>query len=60
MSGGLKEALRVATDRVVAQLGRSGGFANDPAIRIPLPGSLENVRLAMAGVGMSGILDGFE
>ena len=60
MSGGLKDALRVGTERVVDQLGRPGGFANDSAIRIPLPGSLENVRLALAGVGMAGMLDDLE
>jgi hypothetical protein len=60
MSGGLKDALRVGTERVVDQLARPGGFSNDSAIRIPLPGSLENVRTALAGVGMSGMLDDLE
>jgi len=60
MSGGLREALRVGTERVVAQLGRPGGFASDPAIRIPLPDALEKARGLMAGVGMSGMLDDLE
>lgn len=60
MSSGLKEALRVGTERVVRQLGRPGGFADDSAIRIPLPGSLENARRTLAGIGMSGMLDDLE
>ena len=60
MSSGLREALRVGTERVVDQVGRPGGFSADPAIRIPLPGSLESARKWMAGVGMSGMLDDLE
>ncbi|MGI9592267.1 MAG: DUF4197 domain-containing protein [Myxococcota bacterium] len=60
MSGGLREALRVGTERVVEQVGRPGGFSADPAIRIPLPGSLENARKWMANVGMLGMLDDLE
>ena len=60
MSGGLKDALRVGTERVVDQVGRPGGYWDDPAIRIPLPGSLENARRFMATVGMSGMLDDLE
>lgn len=50
---GLTQALRIATDTVVARLGQPGGFAADPAIRIPLPGGLEGVRggLTVAGLG---------
>jgi hypothetical protein len=49
----LLEALRIATDSVIARLGQPGGFLNDPAIRIPLPGGLAEVRdgLVVAGLG---------
>lgn len=39
-AGGLKLALGKAAERVVGQLGQPGGFANDPRIRIGLPGPL--------------------
>lgn len=54
---GLKEALRVGSDRVVDQVGATGGFNLDPAIRIPLPGPLQRARDALAAVGLSGLAD---
>jgi hypothetical protein len=57
---GLKDALKVGTDRVVAQLGRPGGFNADPAIHIPLPGSLENARGMLDKVGMAAPLNDLE
>jgi len=55
-SGGLKLALGKAAERVVAQLGRPGGFADDPRVRIGLPGPLGKLDglfsvLDRAGVG---------
>ncbi len=55
-----KEALQLGTDSVVAQLGQSGGFSNDPAIHIPLPGELDKVKKVLATVGMSGQMDELE
>jgi len=43
-ASGTKEALSRASDAVVDRLGKSGGFWNDPAVRIPLPGPLDKVR----------------
>jgi hypothetical protein len=60
IGAGLKEALRVGTDRVVGQLGRPGGFASDPAVHIPLPQSLATARTALAAVGKAGLLDDLE
>jgi len=57
---GLKEALRVGAQTVVAQLGEIDGFNADPAIRIPLPASLENIRSALERVGLSSSLDDLE
>lgn len=55
-----KEALQLGTDSVVAQLGQNGGFNNDPAIHIPLPGELGKVKKVLATVGMSGQMDELE
>ncbi len=49
---GLKEALRVGSDTVVAQLGTTDGFNADPLIRIPLPKSLQKARRLAAKIGM--------
>jgi hypothetical protein len=45
IDAGLKEALRVGTEQVVAQLGKTDGFNADPAIRILLPDRLSAARL---------------
>ncbi|MCG8695808.1 MAG: DUF4197 domain-containing protein [Minwuiales bacterium] len=60
ISAGLKEALRVGTEAVVAQLGRPDGFNADKAIHIPLPKSLGTVQSTLKGVGMSSMLDDLE
>lgn len=57
---GLKEALRVGSDRVVTQVGQTDGYNGDPAIRLPLPGSLKSVQSALRAAGMSGMLDDLE
>jgi hypothetical protein len=57
---GLKEALRVGSETVVARLGAPDGFNADPQVRIPLPASLDKVRTALKGLGMSGMLDDLE
>jgi len=57
---GLKEALRVGSENVVSQLGRTDGFNLDPAIHIPLPQQFDTVRSMLARVGMSSMLDDLE
>lgn len=57
---GLKEALRVGSDRVVTQVGKNDGYNGDPAIHLPLPGSLKSVQSALRAAGMSGMLDDLE
>jgi hypothetical protein len=57
---GLKEALRVGSENVVSQLGRTDGFNLDPAIHIPLPQQLDTVRSLLSRVGMSYMLDDLE
>lgn len=56
----LLEALRFATDSVVAEIGRPGGFLDDPAIRIPLPGGLENLRGGLMGAGLGPLVEDLE
>jgi Protein of unknown function (DUF4197) len=57
IAAGLTQALVVGTDRVVAQLGKPGGFLDDPKARIPLPGPLAQAQSALRMAGMSGMLD---
>ena len=60
ITDGVREALKVGTERVVAQLGRVDGFNTDPKIHIPLPDSLRDVRAALNMVGMSAMADDVE
>ncbi len=60
VGGGLKDALRVGTENVVAMLGKEGGFNLDPAVHIPLPGQLEQVKKMLGKVGMDDTLTDLE
>ena len=60
ISAGLKEALRVGSDTVVSQLGKTDGFNADPAIHIPLPESFTTVQSVLKPLGMSYLLDDLE
>jgi len=60
IAAGLTEALVVGTDRVVGQLGKQGGFLDDPKVRIPLPGGLSKVQSALKLAGLSGMVDDLE
>jgi len=60
IAAGLKEALRVGTDRVVGQLGAVNGFNTDQFVHIYLPDSLKTVQSTMSKVGMSGMMDDLE
>lgn len=57
---GIKEALRVGTERLVGQLGSANGFSGDPQVRIPLPDTLKRVQSALGRFGMSGMADDLE
>ena len=52
IAGGLKEALRVGTERVVLQVGRTDGYNADPAIHIPLPDDLRQVHDVLSRIGL--------
>jgi len=60
IGAGLKDALRVGSENVITQLGRTDGFNMDPAIHIPLPKRLDTVKLALDKIGMSGMLQELE
>ena len=54
---GLKQALEVASDTVVKQLGATDGFYADEIAKILLPDWLETVRKTLSRVGQSEMLD---
>lgn len=54
---GLKDALKVASQRVIGRVGKADGYNGDPDIRIPLPAALQKVEGPLRAVGASGMLD---
>jgi hypothetical protein len=52
IASGLKEALRVGTERAVASLSKDGGYADVPALRLQLPESLQPAAKTLRKVGM--------
>ncbi|MDT8376628.1 MAG: DUF4197 family protein [Mariprofundaceae bacterium] len=60
ITAGLKDALRVGSERVVKQLARADGFNADPKIHIPLPDSLHEVDSLLNGIGMGYLMDDLE
>ncbi len=57
---GLKEALKVGTERVVGQIGADGGYENDPAIHIPLPKTMQKAQTYLRKAGLSSLADEVE
>lgn len=57
IAAGLKEALKVSTANAVAKTGKPGGFLNNPDIKIPLPGRMQNVSKELRLIGMGSALD---
>lgn len=57
IGAGLKDALKVASQRVIGRVGKTDGFNADPAIRIPLPDVLQRIEGPLKSVGASGMLD---
>ncbi len=60
IAAGLKDPLRVGTERVVATLGRTDGFNKAADVHIPLPDSLRTVKSALGKVGLGGMADDLE
>ena len=60
IAAGLKEALRVGSERVVGTLGAADGFNKSDDVHIPLPGALQKVQSALSKIGMSSLADDVE
>jgi Protein of unknown function (DUF4197) len=60
IASGLKDALKVGTDKTVDLTGRPGGYLDNPAIKIGLPGNVKALDGAMRAAGMGPKLDAFE
>jgi len=60
ITAAFKQALTMGTGQVVSQLGQTGGFLNDPKVRIPLPDNLQKVQDVLKTTGLSGPLDDLE
>lgn len=59
-SGGLKDALIQGAQVAVKQLGTSGGFSNNPDVRIELPGKLGKAAKTMKMMGMGAQVEQLE
>ena len=59
-SGGLKDALTQGAQIAVRELGKPGGFNNDPSVRIELPGNLGKAAKAMKMFGKGDQVDALE
>lgn len=55
----LKEALNKGTAVAVQQLGREGGYLNNPQVRIPMPEKLEWVEKTLRSLGQDAVADEF-
>ncbi len=60
ISEAFKQALRIGSGDVVQQLSAFDGFNSDPAIHIPLPEELQNVKKVLSKIGLSRITDNLE
>jgi hypothetical protein len=60
IAAGLRDALKVGTERVVSQVGAADGFNADPEIHIPLPENMQTVQRALGRVGLSSMVDDVE
>jgi hypothetical protein len=59
-SGGLKDALTQGAKVAVQQLGKPGGFSNNPDVRIELPGNLGKAAKTMKMMGMGAQVEQLE
>ncbi len=57
---GLREALKIGSEKVVSQVGARDGFNADPEIHIPLPGALRDVQKVLGKFGMADLADDLE
>jgi len=57
IGAGLKDMLKVTAREAIGKVGRPNGFSGDPAVRIPLPGVLEQARQPLSMMGQGGMLN---
>lgn len=57
---GLKTALTQAASTAISTLGKTGGFSNDPEVRIPLPSKLQKASKTARKLGMGKQIDALE
>ena len=57
---GLKDALKVGTERAVASLSKNGGYSNNSALKILMPEKLQKVSSTLRNIGMGSMVDNFE
>ena len=60
VASGLKQALDVGTQRTIATLSAPGGFADNPRLRIRLPGEMGTLVSAFRKIGLGARVDAFE
>jgi hypothetical protein len=56
-SAGLRQALEEGTSAAIALLGKPGGFLDNPKVRIPLPGVLDDLAQLARVTGQQGRVD---
>ncbi len=57
---GLKEALKIGTEKAIDTLSVEGSFFNNPEIKIPLPAELKKIEDTARKVGLGFYIDSFE
>ncbi len=60
ITAGLKEALQVGTDKAVSLVSKPDGFFKNPAIKIPVPESVQKVEKLLRTAGYGEKVDAFE
>jgi hypothetical protein len=60
VAAGLKEALRLGTERAVAATSRPDGYLANPLIRIAVPAELDSMARALRSIGLGRQVDEFD
>ena len=60
IADGLREALRVGSERAGSRLGRTDAYFGDPRFRIPLPESMQSAAVQLRRIGMGNRVDQLE
>lgn len=59
VASGLKEALSKGVNHAIANLGKEGGFLDNPDVKIPMPPQLHQVETTLRAMGQSKLADDF-